>query len=177
MNNEEFLKLDVISRINYINSKRREGLSSKEIREKLNISEHKFQEMIRNANYMYSQKDKQYVPKDYKSNEKVVDTINNYKSNEIVVKNNEYRRIIDTLNSIENMNSKLEEMYEWYSLQTKVVEKNQLKIDNFDDEVVTRSYKIYKKIQLEFAEFCKSQPYKTQDIISQMMKEFLQKYK
>ena len=94
-----------------------------------------------------------------------------------IVTNNEYTKLISILNKIDDMNSKLEEMYKWYTLQTNVVEPIELKIDKFDDIVVTRSYKIYNEIQKEFADYCKSQPYKTQDIISQALKEFLQKYK
>lgn len=181
MNSDEFLELDIKDKIEFINLKRREGFTSKEIREELQISEKRFQKIIKDGNYVYSQKNKQYIlaedSKNYKSNEKVVIRNENYKSNEVVVANNEYIKLISMLNNIDDMNSKIEEMYKWYTLQTNVIEPIELKIDTFEDTVVTRSYKIYNEIQKEFAEYCKSQPYKTQDIISQALKEFLQKYK
>ena len=184
MEKDEFLKLDIKDKIDFINIKRREGLSSKEIRDLLQISEKRFQKLIKEGNYVFSQKDKIYIfneeslnNKNYESNAVVVAKEKNYRSSDIVVTNNEYTKLISILNNIDDMNSKLEEMYKWYTLQTNVVEPIELKIDKFDDIVVTRSYKIYNEIQKEFADYCKSQPYKTQDIISQALKEFLQKYK
>lgn len=184
MNKDEFLKLDIKDKIEFINTKRREGFSSKEIRNSLQISEKRFQKLIKDANYVFSQKDKIYIlneeslnNRNYESNAIVVGKEKDYKSSEIVVTNNEYTKLISMLNNIDDMNSKLEEMYKWYTLQTNVVEPIELKIDKFDDIVVTRSYKIYNEIQKEFADYCKSQPYRTQDIISQALREFLQKYK
>ena len=52
-----------------------------------------------------------------------------------------------------------------------------LNIDNFEGKVVTRSYKIYEDVQKEFAEFCASSKYRVQDILTQAIKEFLEKYK
>lgn len=184
MNKDEFLKLDIKDKIEFINLKRREGFSSKEIRKSLQISEKRFQKIIKDGNYVFSQKDKIYIlneeslnNKNYESNAVVVGKEKDYKSSDIVVTNNEYTKLISMLNNIDDMNSKLEEMYKWYTLQTNVVEPIELKIDKFDDIVVTRSYKIYNEIQKEFADYCKSQPYRTQDIISQALREFLQKYK
>lgn len=171
MNKDKFLELNIKDKIEFINSKRREGLSSKEIREGLQISEKKLQKIIKEGNYVYSQKDKQYILAEENSD------VKNYKSNEVVVSNNEYIKLMNVLNNIDDMNSKIEEMYKWYTMQTNMIENVDLKIDKFEDTIVTRSYKIYNEIQKEFAEYCKSQPYKTQDIISQALKEFLQKYK
>lgn len=57
------------------------------------------------------------------------------------------------LNNIDDMNSKIEEMYKWYTLQTNVIESIELKIDTFEDTVVTRSYKIYKKYKNSLQNF------------------------
>lgn len=76
-----------------------------------------------------------------------------------------------------DMNDKLEEVYEWYLKSSDKVVSEDLKIHDFEGEVVTRSYKIYEPIQKEFAEYCSSSKYRVQDLISQALKEFLEKYR
>ncbi|MEG1142765.1 MAG: hypothetical protein RSE41_10065, partial [Clostridia bacterium] len=73
----------------------------------------------------------------------------------------------------------LNEMYEWYKLKSSnnVVEHKKLIIEDFEGDVVVRSYKVYEPIQKEFAEFCKGNKYKVQDILSQAIKNFLEEYK
>lgn len=74
---------------------------------------------------------------------------------------------------------KLNEMYEWYKLESskKVVATESLKIDDFKGDIVVRSYKLYETIQKDFTDFCKANnKYKVQDILSQAIKEFLEKY-
>ena len=56
--------------------------------------------------------------------------------------------------------------------------KNKLVIDDFEGNVISRTFKIYEPIQKEFVEFCNANnKYKIQDIISQFIKEWLEKYK
>lgn len=77
-----------------------------------------------------------------------------------------------------DMNDKLNEVYKWYQKSSNnVVIEDKLEIDDFEGEVVVRSYKLYEPIQKEFAEFCSSSKYRVQDILSQALKEFLDKYK
>lgn len=76
-----------------------------------------------------------------------------------------------------DMNDKLEEVYNWYLKSSDKVVSDDLKIHDFEGEVVTRSYKIYEPIQKEFAEYCSSSKYRVQDLISQALKEFLEKYR
>ena len=71
-------------------------------------------------------------------------------------------------------------MYNWYKLQSsnKVVDAEKFKVDDFEGEIVVRSYKLYEPIQKEFLDFCKkNNKYKVQDIISQALKEFIEKYR
>ena len=78
------------------------------------------------------------------------------------------------------MNNKLNEMYNWYKLQSsnKVVQTEKFKVDDFEGEIVVRSYKLYEPIQRDFLEFCKrNNKFKVQDILSQFIKEGLEKYK
>lgn len=78
---------------------------------------------------------------------------------------------------IDKMDEKLDEVYCWYKCESKQ-EKNKLVIDDFDGNVISRAFKIYEPIQKEFVDFCKANnKYKIQDIISQFIKEGLEKYK
>ena len=52
-----------------------------------------------------------------------------------------------------DMNDKLEEVYNWYLKSSNKVVNDDLKISDFEGEVVTRSYKIYEPIQKEFAKY------------------------
>ena len=76
-----------------------------------------------------------------------------------------------------DMNDKLEEVYNWYLKSSDKVVSDDLKMHDFEGEVVTRSYKIYEPIQKEFAEYCSSSKYRVQDLISQALKDFLEKYR
>ncbi|NJB05094.1 hypothetical protein GSQ22_04445, partial [Clostridioides difficile] len=84
------------------------------------------------------------------------------------------------LSKFNDMNNKLNEVYIWYESQSsnKVVGADKLKINDFKGNTVTRSYKVYEDIQKEFAAFCEAnKKYRVQDIISQALKDFMDKYK
>ena len=99
-------------------------------------------------------------------------------SNKVVRTDNEI--LTSLINNYDDMNNKLNEMYNWYKLQSsnKVVQTEKFKVDDFEGDIVVRSYKLYEPIQREFLEFCKkNNKYKVQDILSQFIKEGLEKYK
>ena len=59
----------------------------------------------------------------------------------------------------------------------KVVEAKKFNVEDFELDLVVRSYKLYEPIQSEFLEFCKkNNKYNVQDILSQFIKEGLDKY-
>lgn len=79
------------------------------------------------------------------------------------------------LDELKQMYLKFNEVYEWYKLQTNQSTKN-LKIDEFKGNPVSRSYKVYPDIQLEFKMFCEEhRQYKVQDLVSQAFKDFIEK--
>ena len=53
------------------------------------------------------------------------------------------------------MNDKLDEVYNWYELQNKVVEKVELRIDPNNNDTVTRSFKVYEDVYKDFLELSK----------------------
>lgn len=79
-----------------------------------------------------------------------------------------------------DMNDKLEEVYEWYKLQSseKVVnESKNMIIPDYNEEVLTRSFKLYKSTQQRFADFCKrNSKYKVQDILCFLLDDGMNRY-
>lgn len=103
-----------------------------------------------------------------------------YNSREIVVDKEEYKIMLKSFKEIEKMNEKLEAVYKWYEKEHEVIDvtPQELKIGKFEGEAVSRAYKFYPDIQRDFIEFCKKhKQYKSQDIICQALKEFMDKYK
>lgn len=115
---------------------------------------------------------------DDKSNPLVVNNDIGYEDNlNVVVTNEEYKRVIKELHDIKSMYSKFEDMYQWYELQKQVVEKEQLRIEANDNEIITRSFKVYGDVYKDFMEFCKDhKEYKVQQLVSLALKELVQKY-
>ena len=179
MDRNTFLNMNIDSKINYINNELNKGLKVIEIRESLNVGEKELQKIIKSGGYKYNSKIKNYirvteVVNGYNNNQSVV----GYKSSDIVVSNSEYEKLINTINDIQSMNDKLNEVYNWYELQNKVVEKIELRIDPNNNDTVTRSFKVYEDVYKDFLELSKKHStYKIQDLISQAIKEFVDKYK
>lgn len=102
-----------------------------------------------------------------------------YNSREIVVDKEEYKIMLKSFKEIEKMNEKLEAVYKWYEKEHEVIDitPKELKVDKFEGEAVSRAYKFYPQVQKDFIEFCKKhKQYKSQDIICQALKEFMEKY-
>lgn len=188
VNKEEFNKLDIIDKIEHFNEKLNEGQTVTKIRENIGLGEKGWQREVKANGYKYDTKLKNYIKvtdvvsvassQGDNSNLIVVTRESNYNSNHnVVVSAEDYKKVIKELQSIKSMYSKFEEIYEWYELQQQVVEKEQLRIEANDNEIVTRSFKIYGDVYKEFMDFTKEhKEYKVQDIVSQALKELVEKY-
>lgn len=192
--------LDVIEQIHFINKKLKEGYSlSKLDKENIISSRKTISNRFKKIGYELNKNTNQYesivevvegdksdnkepisrssnkVVEDYKSDNKG----NIFKSSNKVVRGNQgdNKLLEEIILNYADMNNKLNEVYNWYLKSSDEVVNDNLKIHDFDGEVVTRSYKIYEPIQKEFAEYCSSSKYRVQDLISQALKEFLEKYR
>ena len=75
--------------------------------------------------------------------------------------------------------NKMNEMYNWYEMQTKVVDLSApvLKIIPNDNVTVTRSMRLYLDTYERFNAYCKAnKDKKVQDILDSALREFLDKY-
>ena len=192
MNKTEFNSLDVMEQIEYINKSLLNGNTLTNICKSIGIGRSTISDRFKKVSYKYNKSINQY--------ESIVEIIEAIEpalpagasdpikadivpviqesSNKVVGTDNEI--LTSLINNYDDMNNKLNEMYNWYKLQSsnKVVQTEKFKVDDFEGEIVVRSYKLYEPIQKDFLEFCKrNNKYKVQDILSQFIKEGLEKYK
>lgn len=192
--------LDVIEQIHFINKKLKEGYSLSKLDKENIISSRKTisnrfkkigYELNKNTNQYESiievvegdkSENKESIPKS--SNKVVLGGTSENKeyisksSNKVVPGTAVNNKLLEEIIlNYTDMNNKLDEVYRWYLESSNEVVNDDLKINDFEGEVVTRSYKIYEPIQKEFAEYCSSSKYRVQDLISQALKEFLEKYR
>ena len=191
MNKTEFNSLEVLEQIEYINKSLLEGNTLTNICKSIGIGRSTIRDRFKKVSYEYNKAINQYesiveiveagtiAPAE--ANEPIKEDIKpviQQSSNLVVGTDNEI--LTSLINNYDDMNNKLNEMYNWYKLQSsnKVVQTEKFKVDDFEGDIVVRSYKLYEPIQREFLEFCKkNNKYKVQDILSQALKEFLEKYR
>lgn len=175
-----------------------EGLTVKEIREKIKVSEKVLQRIIKQNGFRYDQKKRQYVSNTkvtksntkfevIKNNEYISKNIGSYQSNTgVTLESEEHKKLIEMIDNYDKLSkklSRLDEIYEWY--EKKKLDENvidieipRLEIPNSSEqkEIVTRSFKLYSDVNDDFKIFCNNSNYKAQDIVSVALREFLDKY-
>ena len=198
MNKTEFNSLDVMEQIEYINNQLIEGNSLTGLSKNIGLARSTISKRFEKIGYKYNQTINQYesiieIIEDIEpvipagASEPIKEDITpviQESSNLVVGTDNEIlKSLISNYNDINNkyndIDSKVNELYNWYILQSsnKVVEAKKFKVEDFEGDIVVRSYKLYEPIQREFLEFCKrNNKYKVQDILSQFIKEGLEKY-
>ena len=198
MNKTEFNSLDVMEQIEYINNQLIEGNSLTGLSKNIGLARSTISKRFEKIGYKYNQTINQYesiieIIEDIEpvipagASEPIKEDITpviQESSNLVVGTDNEIlKSLISNYNDINNkyndIDSKVNELYNWYILQSsnKVVEAKKFKVEDFEGDIVVRSYKLYGPIQREFLEFCKrNNKYKVQDILSQFIKEGLEKY-
>lgn len=175
MTKEIFLELDIEEQIEFLNKELKEGKTVAGIREELGIGEKKLQKLLKQNKYKYNQKTRKYESSSVAMSVKNKD--NSIKNKE--VDNRALLKLINEINEMKKMNTKVVEMYTWYTNQRNVIDPIELKIESREDNsTTTKSYKIYSNTERKFQEFCKKhKQYKVQDLISKALDEFIDKYK
>ncbi|MCC0785150.1 hypothetical protein IR152_19400 [Clostridioides sp. ES-S-0108-01] len=182
MDRYTFDNLHINEQIQYINNKLLEGNTLTNTCKDIGIGRTTIRNRFKQHGYEFNQAKKLYISivevVELESSSKVV---MQESSNKVVgADTNNINNLRDILYNFNEMNTKLNEVYSWYESQSsnKVVGANKLNIDDFKGNIVTRSYKVYEDIQKEFVIFCEAnKKYRVQDIISQALKDFMDKYK
>lgn len=181
MDRYTFDNLPIGEQIKYINNKLLEGDTLTNTCKDIGIGRTTIRNRFKQHGYEFNQAKKLYISivevVELESSIKVVtgDTSDNTALTD--VSSIDFNNILSNFN---DMNNKLNEVYSWYESQSsnKVVGADKLNIDDFEGNIVTRSYKVYEDIQKEFVAFCEAnKKYRVQDIISQALKDFMDKYK
>lgn len=182
MNKTEFNNLDVMDQIEYINKKLTEGNTLTNVCKNIGIGRSTIRDRFKKVSYKYNQSTNQYESMiEIIEAEKVapvgvkedIKPIVQNSSNLVVGTDNEI--LTSMINNYNDMNNKLNEIYDWYKLQSsnKVVEaKTKMDIPDYNDDVVVRSYKLYVSTHKRFTEFCKANnKYKVQDILCYLLEK------
>ena len=184
MNRTDFDALEVLEQIKYINKSLSEGYTVTGICNHIGIGRSTIRDRFEKVGYKYNKTINQYetivevIEAEPELIREAIEPVIQESSNLVVETDSDILTTI--INNYDDNMNKLNEMYNWYKLQSsnKVVETEKLKIDDFEGDIVVRSYKLYESIQKEFLEFCKiNNKYKVQDILCQFIKEGLEKYK
>lgn len=195
--------LDVIEQIHFINKKLKEGYSlSKLDKENIISSRKTISNRFKKIGYELNKNTNQYesiievVEGNKFDNKEPISKSSNKVVQGVTSENKEYiskssnkvapgtavnnKLLEEIILNYKDINNKLDEVYEWYKLQSseKVVnEQNKMVIPDYNEEVLTRSFKLYKSTQHKFADFCKrNSKYKVQDILCFLLDEGMDKY-
>ena len=194
MNLNEFMRLPIQDQIQYINNQLDQGLKMDQIRSNIGIAEKKLQRYIKKNNYKYDNKTRRYicnmnmlqepVHSEIKPSEAVgeVTKVTEHKYNmnvlQEVLEPDNQQKLINML----QMYDKLQDMYNWYEIQQLKdhvvdVDPPEIKVNINNDEVLTRSFRIYKNVYDKWNNFCKENSnYKVLDLFAMALDEYIEKY-
>lgn len=179
---EQFDALPINKQVEYINHRLSSGESITSICKSMNIPDSTLRTRFNTNGFGVYKPAIQYVPYDKESYDKDSNEFVEASNNELANVNLNNQVLQNIIDKYTDMYNKLEDMYNWY--ETSVVNKDNvidyvspLKVDDFEGNIVPRSYKLYESVAKEFAEFCKANnKYKIQDILSQFIREGIDKY-
>ena len=117
----------------------------------------------------------------YTSNTDVVqkNEAEQYNSNTVILQNGiiDYLKDKDKAIKLFNLINRADDLIKLLDNETVVEESIRLTVDT-EEELVQANFRMFKSVKEEFQAFCKKhKTYKTQELISQALKEFMEKYK
>lgn len=197
MNKEEFNKLEVVEQIQYINNQLENNSSITSVCKSIGIGRSTVRDRFKKANYSYSKDLNKYI-----HNKCITDVMqanievnNRYISSEINKENNNNITDViqkDTVTEIINKSDEeiknnlldlvsnydvLKDIIELHRRNTSVI-KQQIVIDIEESDSKLATLRVNSKVLEQFNDFCKdNKQYKKVDLLSQAMKEFIEKYK
>lgn len=199
MNKEDFNKLETLEQVQYINKQLENNSSVTSVCKEVGIGRSTVRDRFKKANYIYSKELNKYI-----YNNSITDVVqepikplktNNGCSTSDInkVNNNNITDVIqsDTVTEIINKSDEeiknnlldlvsnydiLKDIIELHRCNTSVI-KQQIVIDIEDAESKLTTLRVNSKVLEQFNEFCKNnKQYKKVDLLSQAMKEFIEKH-
>lgn len=179
---EEFSVQTIEQQVAMVNTYLLRGLSIiKVFKSEINCNESTFRARAKKAGYLLDQEKNQYIKKDstQKDTEKHVQ-----KNTNIPLPIEEVHKDItkvytenEDIACIREMLPMLKEMLAWYTRQKNVINVEPLQMQKFSGTVESKTFRIYKSVLSDFLVFAaKNKQYKQQDLVSQALAEFLEKY-
>lgn len=173
--------------INYINELLKQGMTVKEVRSELGVSEKLFQKEIKRLGYKYNQKTKQYDLIDYKDNIKVIDCKSSdyesntkiihdkdYKSNTNVIDKNKELDVNKVADLIEDYDT-LKSIIKWFKDKENTIDRIVIDLPDAKDKRTT--ILINEIIYNQFNEFCNNhKEYSKKDLMAMSLLEYIRKY-
>lgn len=171
MNKEEFNKLSINDKIQYINDRLSKGETVTNIRDSIGLGEKSLQREMKRNGYRYDNKTKQYISMVKEPNEAIVlenntnvldfKNMNNDKIDFYLENFEVFKMIIDKFKSNTNSNTSIT-------------------IDLIDDKHLKpkpKGIRINEFVYKDWQEFCDKQPYSKMDLISMALKEYMNKHR
>ncbi len=188
MDKQKFNNLDLMDQLEYVNKKLSDGESLREISKDLNMSKTTIRNRFKKIDYVFNKDKKQYIKDsdEYKKNINMlqVKPIENkeikedeYIYNTNVLTNLEVKEKL--INIIDNYDN-IEKMLKWFENQKNIVEVEEINIDTdkLIGTVKTTTVRLYDKVWEDFRKFMKDYPeYKSMDLVSMALVEYMSKYK
>lgn len=186
MTKDEFIDLNVIDKINYINAELKTGKKVPEVRKNLGVSEEYIQKFMKENNYKYNQKLKQYIPTTENTTTSTTKTTTKDLKGEVVESNTNALLTIENANTLDYLTInkdiiiELVEKYKATTQSTTEATTNYITIDLIDDKHLKpkpKSIRINEFVYQDWQKFCDKQHYSKMDLISMALKEYMERYR
>lgn len=190
MEKDRFLKLNIEEQVEYLNKKLEEGQTVIRIREDLGIGEKTLQRIIKSNGYRYNQKIRKYICNTKVSQdeqiqgeviEKPLEIDLEEQSDTLVIQNkykNDLLELIKYKNKILNMLNDYECNNHKSDTTVIQIEPRGINIEGLKGETIQTSIRVNKEVIEEFREFSKEyKQYKSSDLISMALKEYIKNYR
>lgn len=189
MKKEEFEKLSIESKVNYLNDKLSEGQTVIRIRANIGIGEKALQKIIKDGGYKYNQRVKQYElvvssPTSKTTTNSTTEATTSLQE-AVVVENNiiglpeKQEQIMSYLEGNFDILINIIEKFKSTTGATTETTTDYITIDLVDDKHLNpkpKSIRINEFVYRDWQGFCDKQPYSKMDLISMALKMYMEKY-
>lgn len=196
LNRKELDKLPFGEQINYINAELKKEISFNALCKKIGIPKSTLRSRLEKNNYSYNpelrqiHKNNTSITNNYKSIlEKNITTrptentnIKEVHKNEVYQSTTDIKQLInfkENIIELAQLKDEIVKMLKDYTLNKNVIDITELKIDStsFTGALKAKTFKVYQSVLDDFMKFSEKNTYKMQDLISQAIYEFINKYK